>query len=184
MLSGAYLDELNASLTDWGAGTLTPRPYVSYRADGFFRVSFLDFLALQLEVGFGPVGGAVLASNGLDRLVGVSANEISVPLLAVFSLRTPFGTFSLLGGGFAAYSIGDPLLIENNGLVRTAIGLVPAFYAGLVGGLGYQIKVGPGEIVADVRYTHRLMSIASEDTAVLTPLAVQLTVGYMLTFGK
>jgi hypothetical protein len=183
ILTGAYVDSINASLTDRGAGTLTTRPYLSYRVDGFFRLNIVDFFAIQAEVGFGPVGGGVLASNGLDLLVGISGNELSVPLLAVFSLTTPVGTFSLMAGGFAAYSLGDPQYIENNGLVWTSTPLSPAIYAGLAGGVEYRLPLGPGSLLVDVRYTHRLMSMLPGDAA-LTPLALELTAGYMFRFGK
>ncbi len=184
-LFGSYADALSASLTGMGAGTVAPQPYISYRADVFFRLGIWDFFAVQAEVGFGPIGGAMLASNGYDLLLGVTVNELSVPILAVYLLQTPIGTFSFAAGIFAAYPIGDPLLIENNGLVRTESGLLPAIYGGVAAGVGYQFKLGPGAVVADLRYTHRLLSLV--DTAAigdnaLVPFAVELSAGYMFTF--
>jgi hypothetical protein len=183
ILSGPYVGLIDSSLTERGAGTLSTRPYLSYRIDGFFRMNVVDFFAVQAEIGFGPVGGGVLASNGLDLLAGISGNELSVPILAVFSLSTPIGSFSLMAGGFAAYCLTVPQYIENNGLVYTSTALSSNIYVGLAGGLEYRLPLGPGAFVVDARYTHRFMSMLSADDA-LTSLAVELTAGYMLVFKK
>ena len=181
-LSGAYATALDTSLAERGSLTRTPQPLLSYRADAFFRVGITGWFAVQAEAGFGPIGGGVLASNGLNLLVGVSGNEIRLPVMAVFSLTAPFGTFSLMAGPFAGYSI-VPQLIENNGLVYTTSPLQPMFYAGLAGGLEYRLPLGPGSLVVDARYTHRILPTIM-DTNALTPLAIELTAGYMITIKK
>ncbi len=162
-----------------GAATRTVQPLLSWRVDAFFRVDIATWFAVQAELGFGPIGGGILASNGYVLLTGISANELSLPILGVFSLSTKIGVFSLMVGAFAAYPLGYPQHIENNGLLYTTSPLGSAFYLGLAGGCEYRLTLGPGSLVVDARYTHRFLSVTPE-TLAMTPLAVELTAGYMI----
>ena len=185
-LFGTTADAMSTSLKERGAGAVSPQTYFSYSVDIFGRLVIVDWFAVQMECGFGPVGGALLASDGIDFLEGVTGNELHLPILAVFMFRTPIGTFSLEGGAFAAVMLGNPTFIQNDGLVWSGAGLpVPFLSGGLAVGVGYELKLGPGSVVLDLRYTHRLFSMIDPVTLGgegLTPLAVNLSAGYMFSF--
>jgi hypothetical protein len=182
-LFGSYSEELSTWLTEQGAGHVSPQLYPSVQASLFCRLGLSRRFALQADLAFGPVGGALLASKGFDLLIGVSANELSLPLLAILLLDIPVGTLSVFAGPFAAAVIGKPILVQNDGLVRSESGLAPeAISGGLVAGAGFQFSAGPGWVIADLRYTHRFLSLIDTGSAgtALTPLGATLTAGYMV----
>jgi hypothetical protein len=182
-LFGSFSEDLSTWLTGQGAGRVASQLYPSFQASLFCRLGLSRRFALQADLAFGPVGGALLASNGFDLLIGVSANELSLPILAIILFDIPVGTLSAFAGPFAATVIGKPILVQNDGLVRSESGLTPkAISGGLVAGAGFQFPAGPGWVIADLRYTHRFFSLIDTGSAAtaLTPLAATLTAGYMV----
>lgn len=185
-LGGSYADELSTWMTDQGAGRVSPRLYASYQAGLAARMRLSRHFALQAEVNVGPVGGGLLASEGFNVLVGVSALELGIPILAVVLLDTRIGTVSLFAGPFGAISIGAPILVQNDGAVRSQSDLAasPATI-GIIAGAGFQFPLGMGWLTGDLRYTHRFLTIIDTGAAgtALTPLAAALTAGYMIPVG-
>ena len=139
----------------------------------------LDFLSIRVEPSLGPVGGALLASDGYDMLVGVTAIELAVPVLAVTRIGMPVGEIVLgaglfIGGALSVRQIQNDGAIRSEGELASVLGCV-----GLAGGAGYVLPVGPGAITADLRVLASLLSITSPwRDRMLNTVSIELTAGW------
>jgi hypothetical protein len=178
---GSWVDGLRGELGGLGAATVTDRVYVSWRVGGWIDIPLLEYLSLRVEPTVGPVGGALLAADGYDMLVGVTALEIALPVLAAAHVRMPVGEIVLGAGVFVggAVSLRE---VRNDGTVRTEGALANAYACvGVAGGAGYAFPVGTGAITIDLRALGSLYSIASPQLdGVLNTLSVELTAGWAL----
>jgi hypothetical protein len=176
---GGWVDGLRGELIGLGAADVTSRVYISWHFGGWIEIPVRDRLSLRVEPALGPVGGALLASDGYDMLVGVSAIELAVPVLAATRISLPVGEVVLAAGIF----IGGALAvrqIQNDGTIRSEGGLASVLAcAGLAGGAGCAFPVGPGAITADLRVLASLFSIASPGLeGMLNTVSVELTAGW------
>jgi hypothetical protein len=85
---------------------------------GWVEIPVLDFLSIRVEPILGPVGGALLASDGCDVLVGVTAIELAVPVLAVTRIGMPVGEIVLGAGVFVGGAL-SVRQIQNDGAIRS-----------------------------------------------------------------
>ncbi len=179
LLYGGWVDNLRGELEGRGATTVTEQIYVSWRLGGWIDIPLLDSLSIRVEPVLGPVGGALLASDGYDMLVGVTGLELAVPVLAMTRVRMPVGLIALGAGIFlgGAVSVRE---IWNDGDIRTEGELVGVlFCAGLAGGAGYTIPIGPGAITVDLRVLASLLSISSPRLdGMLDTASIELTAGW------
>lgn len=183
-LYGAYADDLRSELAGLGAATVRGRLYPSWRLGGWIEVPVLPFLSVRTEPCLGPVGGALLASDGFDMLVGVTGLELAVPVLAVTWIRLPVGSMVLGAGIYVAGAV-SVSEIRNDGAIRSE-GQIAAVLGdlGIAGGAGYAIPVGPGAITVDLRLLGSLFSIASPSlSAPLHSLSIELTAGWAFLPG-
>lgn len=176
---GGWVDGLRDELHGFGAVKVTNRVYVSWRLGGWIEIPIFDFLSIRLEPDLGPVGGAMLASDGYDMLVGVTGLELALPALAVTRIRMPVGEIVLGAGIFVggAVSVRE---VRNDGAVRSEGELASVLgCAGVIGGAGYAFPIGPGAITADLRVLASLFAIASPRLeAPLNTVSVELTAGW------
>jgi hypothetical protein len=179
LFTGAWVDGLRGELTGLGAGTVREGLYLSWRLGGWVEVPVLDFLSVRAEADLGPVGGALLASDGYDMLVGVSAFELAVPALAVTRISFPLGRIVLGAGIFAAAAL--PVReIWNDGVVRSAGDLAGVLAClGIAGGAGYEVPVGAGAITFDLRVLASLLSVGYPMLdGMLNTVSIGLTAGW------
>jgi hypothetical protein len=161
--------------------------YISSRASFLARVAVYQFISLMAEIGFGPAGGAMLASNGLDMLVGVSGNQLDLVLLAVVAHKMKRLSISLQAGPGVSVSLGTPVVVRNDGFIRSEAGLAatsdlrPALE--LVGGVGVSFPLGPGFLLIDARYIWGVTSVfyagATSDARLMLS-RIEITTGYEL----
>jgi hypothetical protein len=159
LLWGGWADQLEAELMGLGASTVTPQAFFSWRLGGWAEIPLTGWLFARVEADLGPVGGARLASDGYDMLVGVAAYELALPVLAVARFALPFGEVTAGAGIFIAGAV--PVReIWNDGAVRSAGNLTTLLASvGLAGGAGYVFPVGPGAIAVDLRVLASLYSL-------------------------
>jgi len=179
LLYGGYADDVRAELESLGAAVVRNRLYPSWRLGGWIEVPLLAFLSVRVEPCLGPVGGALLASDGYDLLVGVTGLELAVPALAATRIRLPAGELVLGAGVYVAGAV-SVREVRNDGVIRSE-GEIAAVFGdiGLAGGAGYVLPIGPGAITADLRVLGSLFSIASPLLpSPLHNLSIELTAGW------
>ncbi len=179
LLYGGYAEDVRAELELLGAARVQNRLYPSWRLGGWVEFPVLPSLALRVEPVLGPVGGALLASDGYDLLVGVTGLELAVPVLAATRIDLPVGELVLGAGVYlaAAVSVRE---VRNDGVIRSE-GEIAALLGdiGLAGGVGYVLPIGKGAITADVRVLGSVFSLASPLLpAPLHNLSIELTAGW------
>jgi len=179
ILYGGYTDDLRAELQDLGAATMQNRLYASWRLGGWVEVPVLPFLSVRAEPCLGPVGGALLASDGFDMLVGITGTELAVPLLATTRIHLPVGSVVLGAGVYVAVGL-SVREVRNDGAIRSEGELAAVLGdIGLAGGAGYALPVGPGEVTVDLRVLGSLVSLSAPSlSAPLHTLSVELTAGW------
>lgn len=179
LLYGGWADDLRAELAYLGAASVTTRLYPSWRVGGWIEMPMLPLLALRVEPSLGPIGGALLASNGYDLLVGVTAIELAVPVLATTRLRLPFGSLVVGAGPYVAGAV-SVREVRNDGTIRLEGELASVLGdLGLAGGVGYALPVGHGAVTVDLRVLGSLLSVAAPALAApLHDLSVELTAGW------
>jgi hypothetical protein len=176
---GGWVESLRGELEGLGAATVDARLYPSWRLGGWVDIPVLDALSIRAEPGFGPVGGALLASDGYDMLVGVTGLELELPVLAVTRIGLPVGEVVLGAGIFIAGAL-SVREIWNDGEIRSEGELAAVLAcAGLAGGAGYVFPIGPGAITVDLRVLASLLSVASPWLeAPLDTASIELTAGW------
>jgi hypothetical protein len=176
---GGWVHDERDELYGLGATTVTDRIYLSWRAGGWIEIPVLERLSIRVEPSLGPVGGALLASDGYDMLVGVTAIELTVPVLAVTRIGMPVGEIVLGAGIFLGGAI-SVRQIQNDGAIRSEGELASVLgCAGLAGGAGYVVPIGPGAITADLRVLASLLSITSPwRDRMLNAVSIELTAGW------
>jgi hypothetical protein len=176
---GGWVHDMRDELYGLGATTVTDRIYISWRAGGWIEIPVLERLSIRVEPSLGPVGGALLASDGYDMLVGVTAIELTVPVRAVTRIGMPVGEIVLGAGIFlgGAISVRE---IQNDGAIRSAGELASVLgCVGLAGGAGYAFPIGPGAITADLRVLASLLSITSPwRDRMLNTVSIDLAAGW------
>jgi hypothetical protein len=181
LLYGGLAGDLRAELEYLGASTVMTRLYPSWRLGGWVETPLLPWLSLRVEPSLGPVGGALLASDGYDLLVGVTAIEFAVPVLATTRVRLPFGSLVLGAGPYLAGAL-SVREVRNDGTIRLEGELASVLGdLGLAGGVGYVLPVGAGAVTVDLRVLGSLFSISSPALdAPLHNLSIELTAGWAL----
>jgi hypothetical protein len=179
LLYGGYAEDLRAELSDLGAATVESRLYPSWRIGGWVEWTLLPWLSARVEPCVGPVGGALLASDGFDMLVGITGIDLAVPLLATTRIRLPVGSVVLGTGVYVATAL-SVREVRNDGVIRSE-GELAAILGdiGLAGGAGYALPVGPGEVTVDLRVLGSLFSFSAPSlSAPLHTLSIELTAGW------
>jgi hypothetical protein len=176
---GGWVEDLRGELSGLGAAAVTSRIYPSWRAGGWVEIPLRDRLSLRVEPGIGPVGGALLASDGYDMLVGVTCLELAVPVLAATRIGMPVGEVVLgagifIGGALSVRQIHNDGAIRSEGELASVLGC-----AGLAGGAGYVLPIGRGAIAVDLRVLASLVSLAVPwMDRMLNTVSVELTAGW------
>jgi hypothetical protein len=179
ILYGGYAEDVRAELEYLGAATVHNRLYPSWRLGGWVEFPVLPSFSVRVEPVLGPVGGALLASDGYDLLVGVTGLELAVPVLAATRIALPVGELVLGAGVYVAAAV-SVREVRNDGVIRSE-GEIAAVLGdvGLAGGAGYVLPIGPGAITADLRVLGSLFSVASPSLpAALHNLSIELTAGW------
>jgi hypothetical protein len=86
--------------------------------------------------------------SGNASLMTVSYNSLLIPLLVKVFYRPSIFTVQGYGGAYLSIPVGQMEVSHRNGSYSADLSLVPGFMAG--GGFG--IKLGPGYVMADIRY--------------------------------
>ncbi len=143
--------------------------------------------SVQGEVLYNQYGGQVDGTASFGTFTtGVSTviqlNAVEVPVLVKYS----FGQHRIRGfvnaGGFGAYSVSSSVTINNASLA----GLIPdvnrKLIYGLVAGAGATVKLGPGHVLLEGRYSYSLgdnVNLNFGGSKIHYQIAL-LSVGYML----
>lgn len=176
---GGWVDGVRDELYGLGAATVTSRTYLSWRLGGWVDIPLHDALSVRVEPGLGPVGGALLASDGYDMLVAVTGLELALPVLVVTRIALPVGEIVLGAGLFVAGAL-SVRQVWNDGTTRLEGELAAVLTcAGLAGGAGYTFPVGPGAVTADLRVMASLFPVADPRLeAPLNTVSIELTAGW------
>ena len=178
-LTGRFAGDLRGELEDLGAASVVPMPYLSWRAGGWVEIPVSGLLSVRVEPVLGPAGGALLASDGYDMLVGITGFELSVPVLAATRLALPVGELVLGAGVFVAGGL-EFRQIRNDGAIRLEGDLASVLAClGFAGGVGYEYPVGRGALAVDLRVLGSVLSLTDPQlNAPLHTLSIELTAGW------
>lgn len=176
---GGWVEEQRDALYALGASSVASRPYLAWRLGGWIDIPLLAFLSLRVEPGLGPVGGALLASDGYPLLVGVSGLELVLPVLAATRIALPAGGIVIAAGIFGGCAL-SVIEIQNDGIVRTEGTLARVLGSlGVAGGVGGVFPAGRGAVTVDLRVLASLLSLADPQLGTsLNTLSFELAAGW------
>jgi hypothetical protein len=132
------------SKTTFPSQSITSIP--SYNASLYVSVPIWSLFAVQTE--------ALLTNDifkiysGRTTLMTVSYTSLMIPLLVKLVYRPSIFAVQGYGGAYLSLPLGSMKVQHSNGSYSANFSLVPGFMAG--GGFG--VKLGPGYVMADVRY--------------------------------
>jgi hypothetical protein len=133
-----------ADRTVYPSQTITGIP--AFDASLSASVSIWSLFAVQVE--------AMLTNDSFDlfsgnaSLMSVSYNSLMIPLLAKLVWRPSVFTVQGYAGAYLSLPLGQMEVKHRNGSYSADFPFMPGFMAG--GGLG--VKLGPGYVLADIRY--------------------------------
>jgi hypothetical protein len=166
-----YADSDKSFFTDMAAQ--------SFSWEGAFQVSVhpLPFLALQ--------GEAIFTQDRFsDEGVQISSYSMMFPLLLRFNIRTGNVTLAPLGGVYFILPVGDMKISAAGASSSPWTYSVPLGYTL---GLSTGVKLGPGNLFLDLRYSGDLSAAELDNAAgskLYTRSLVSFTLGYEIGFIK
>jgi hypothetical protein len=154
-------------------------------------VQILPFLSIQAEVVFTWDNASLWAYEGQTSGGHTSANRYTIdyssfsllfPLLAKFDFYPGEFKISPFIGAYCLVPLGNLKVSNslNDGEDSPSWSVSPPL--GLLGGLSGAMKMGPGAIIADVRYAADLENLEAENKDIFRRSMISLTVGYELGF--
>lgn len=187
----ATISEADEGIGDVVGGAFDKKKRIGLKAGVFLKIPLAGMLSLQPEVHYVQSGVRIEASAGDVSSFGVDLGYVEVPVL----LRLDIGRSSpihpiLLVGASAARRVQCKLsvtavstsLAEECDADGEAADDFKKSDFGLVGGAGLAANLGGRSVSLQLRYSHGLANIATEDTDGIKPknraLAVLLGIGF------
>jgi hypothetical protein len=118
----------------------------AFDASLFASVSIWSLLAIQAEAMLTNDSFELFSGN--SSLMTVSYNSLMIPLLAKLVWRPSIFMVQGYAGAYLSLPMGQAEVKHRNGSYSAGFSLLPGFMAG--GGFG--VKLGPGSVIADIRY--------------------------------
>ena len=184
-LHGSFVSEQTELFQATGATEVADYLYATYLVNVFFRINIFQFLALQAEVLFGPTGGALVATNGTTRLIGITTTALKIPLLIAAQFKLGPGRVSIASGGYLSLPIAGIVQVYREGSLRSEVLLNAEPFESLSYGplavLAYDIPLGPGFIAVDFRFNWGAASLIPEiliNDTVLEVHSFEISAGY------
>jgi TolB-like protein len=122
----------------------------------FISASLSRFLEIQIEAMI--TNDSFELNSGNTRLFTVSYNSLMMPLLAKFVYRPSWYMVHGYAGAYLSVPLGQMEVRHNNGSYTADFSLLGGLMTG--GGLG--IRLGPGTVLADIRYAGDLGFVTSD----------------------
>jgi hypothetical protein len=146
--------------------------------------------SVQVELDLMVNNGAKL--SGYDIEMKGSFTSLDLPVLARYEFFEAPVSFSMLGGPYLTFPIGkfkakltDPSNVLGVGNISENVD-IDGIRLGITVGLAAGYKLGPGSIIADLRFLKDLAPVKIEAsgiaTEVFTRRGINLTVGYEMKF--
>jgi hypothetical protein len=95
--------------------------------------------------------------SGKTSLMTVSYTSFMIPLLLKLVHHPSIFTVQGYAGAYLSLPLGKMEIKHHNGLTNTDFSLVPGF----MGGGGFGVKLGPGYVMADVRYVRDFFNVTA-----------------------
>jgi hypothetical protein len=118
----------------------------AFDASLFASVPVWSLLAVQAEATL--TNDSFELFSGKTSLMKISYNSLLIPLLAKLTWRPSVFMLQGYGGAYLSLAMGQMEVKHRNGSYSAGFSLLPGFMAG--GGAG--VKLGPGYVIADIRY--------------------------------
>ena len=158
----------------------------------YAETDVLKWLALRLDVWYETAGAARvgLTSGGapFDEY-GVYFSSVDIPLRARARLALGPGTFSGSLGPYLGILAGPITIVDRYSSTTTTVVVNPdishAFFFGLAGGVGYTLRLGPGNAMIELRADWAILPVTATGQAGgnLNPIGLVLVAGYGVQIG-
>jgi len=133
--------------------TISGKP--AFDAALYASVSIWSLFAAQMEATV--TQDSFDLSSGNTLLMAVSYRSLMVPLLAKLVYRPSIFTVQAFAGPYLSLPLGQMEVRHRNGSYSADFPLVP----GIMAGGGFGVKLGPGSIMADVRYAADFRNVSA-----------------------
>ncbi len=159
----------------------------------YAEIDVLRWLALRLDIWYESAGAARvgLTSGGapFDEY-GVYFPSVDIPLRARARLGLGPGTLSGSLGPYLGILAGPLTIVDRYSSATTTVVVNPdiphAFFFGLVGGVGYSLRLGPGTVMIELRADWAILPVTATGQAGgnLNPIGLDLVAGYGIQIGE
>ncbi len=190
--SQSSIDKIK-SLIQFPGSDVRLESITGYHAGLVVRIGGPNF-SVQPEVLYSQYGARVVSGSNLAEL---KSNVIEVPVLIKYAFGSRAARFFVNAGPFADYALnGNYTVVAQVGTFPINTAQVVQFDKtsdrlayGLTGGAGLTWHIGPGDLLAEVRYSYSLQSKVPPSVVLLggTELHARLgmvSVGYLIPFGR
>jgi hypothetical protein len=195
--SGSWFDAKAAALAELGGSSLTTdgsstvKLFPEYSGGAFAEVEFIPWLAARVEARYAFLGAARVAlteAGAAFDTYGLYFSSLLVPVTARGKLPVGPGKLTATAGPFIGIVLGDIVVVDTYADSSTSAGFPAAsgdaFFAGLTGGIGYEMPLGPGIASIELRADWAFTSIGADRLAAdVTAVGATLMAGYGIRIG-
>jgi hypothetical protein len=166
-----------------GAPSLKEESLIAFSLGVYGNYTIFPKFSIQVELDFMLNSGMKLSASGYEA--ESSFTSFDIPVLARYEFLEDPVSLSVLGGPYLAFPLGEYSAKVSGS--STYKGDVEGIRFGITVGLAAGYRLGPGSIVADLRFLTDLAPVEAEagplgTMEIFTRRGINLTVGYEMKF--
>jgi Outer membrane protein beta-barrel domain len=191
-LTGKYMETLDTN------SEINHSMKAAFNGYGLISVDFIDYLGVQLEMGYADKGKKYSDAADKKNYFKMNFKYIEVPFLIKGMYPMGVAKPMIYAGPSFGFLLSSTLSLHNENPNRDTTIVIPdssrnGFDIGIAFGGGSTFNVGPGSIIADIRYTIGVRTILNltendkrngrkESDAIAKNGALAFLLGYQLDF--
>jgi hypothetical protein len=197
LMYGSFLDSRTESLAEIGAaspsapGSSQAGLFPGWTAGVYGQVDVLKWLAIRFEALYESAGAERVAMTSAGAPFdqwGVYFASVSIPVRGVAHFALGPGEFQGTLGPFLGIVAGPITVVDRYTSAETAAVITPdfahAFFFGLVGGIGYSMRLGPGRAGLEIRSDWSILPVTVGGAqGIVNPIGLELVGSYGIQIG-
>jgi hypothetical protein len=181
---GFAFNELNGDIKNlFGSYSISDKSNTAFALSAYGSYTIFPKFSIQAELGLMANNGMALSMGGIEVLKG-SYTSLDLPVLARYEFFETPVSLSVLGGPYLSFGLGKFKLEMFSSPSEEAD--IDGIRFGITMGVAAGYKVGPGSIIADLRFLTDFAPVKVKYSGatmdVFTRRGINLTVGYEMKF--